>query len=42
MASASVVEIISHFDFAGYLQIFQKIACDRIKYDETVASPANG
>jgi hypothetical protein len=40
MASASVVEIISHL--AGYLQIFQKIARDRIEYDETVASRADG
>src|SRR5258708_709146 len=35
MASASFVEIISHF--AGYLQIFQDVARDRIEYDETVA-----
>src|ERR1700722_13522697 len=35
MASASFVEIISHF--AGYLQIFQDIARDRIEYDETLA-----
>jgi hypothetical protein len=34
MASASFVEIISHF--AGYLQIFQDIARDRIEYDESV------
>jgi len=40
MASPSVVEIISHF--AGCLQIFQEIARDRIEYDETVASPADG
>jgi hypothetical protein len=33
MASASFVEIISHF--AGYLQIFEDIARDRIEYDET-------
>jgi hypothetical protein len=36
MASASFVEIISHF--AGYLQIFQDIARDRIEYDESLAS----
>ncbi len=35
MASASFVEIISHF--AGYLQIFEDIARDRIEYDETRA-----
>jgi hypothetical protein len=35
MASASFVEIISHF--AGYLQIFQDIARDRIEYNETLA-----
>jgi len=35
MASASFVEVISHF--AGYLQIFQDIARDRIEYDETLA-----
>jgi hypothetical protein len=35
MASASLVEIISHF--AGYLQIFQDIASDRIEHDETIA-----
>src|ERR1700687_5424953 len=35
MASASFVEIISRF--AGYLQIFQDIARDRIEYDEIVA-----
>ncbi len=35
MASASFVEIISHF--AGYLQIFQDIARDRIEYDESLA-----
>ena len=35
MASASFVEIISHF--AGYLQIFHDIARDRIHYDESLA-----
>lgn len=35
MASASFVEIISHF--AGYLQIFHDIARDRLHYDETLA-----
>ena len=35
MASASFVEIISHF--AGYLQIFHDIARDRLQYDETRA-----
>jgi hypothetical protein len=35
MASASFIEVISHF--AGYLQIFQDIARDRIEYDETLA-----
>jgi hypothetical protein len=35
MASASFVEIISHF--AGYLQIFQDIARDRLDYDESIA-----
>lgn len=35
MASASFVEIISHF--AGYLQIFEDIARDRVQYDETLA-----
>ena len=35
MASASFVEIISHF--AGYLQIFHDIARDRVQYDETLA-----
>ena len=35
MASASFVEIISHF--AGYLQIFHDIARDRIAYDESLA-----
>ncbi len=35
MASASFVEIISHF--AGYLQIFHDIARDRVEYDETLA-----
>jgi len=37
MASASFVEIISHF--AGYLQIFHDIARDRIHYDESLAPP---
>ncbi|WFU15367.1 hypothetical protein [Bradyrhizobium sp. CB3481] len=32
MASASITEIISHF--AGYLQIFQDIARDRVQYDD--------
>jgi hypothetical protein len=36
MASASFIEIISHF--AGYLQIFEDIARDRLEYDETLAS----
>ena len=35
MASASFVEIISHF--AGYLRIFEDIARDRIQYDESLA-----
>ena len=35
MASASFVEIISHF--AGYLQIFHDIARDRVEYDESLA-----
>ena len=35
MASASFVEIIAHF--AGYLQIFQDIARDRIEYDEILS-----
>src|SRR3954468_3898649 len=35
MASASFVEIISHF--AGYLQIFHDVARDRIHYDESLA-----
>jgi len=35
MASASFVEIISHF--AGYLQIFHDIARDRVAYDESLA-----
>ncbi|MCK1642174.1 hypothetical protein IVA95_32635 [Bradyrhizobium sp. 157] len=35
MASASFVEIISHF--AGYMRIFEDIARDRIQYDETLA-----
>jgi len=35
MASASFVEIISHF--AGYLQIFHDIARDRTQYDESLA-----
>jgi hypothetical protein len=35
MASASFVEIISHF--AGNLKIVEDIARDRIEYDETVA-----
>lgn len=35
MASASFVEIISHF--AGYLQIFHDIARDRIQYDDSLA-----
>lgn len=40
MASASFVEIISHF--AGYLQIFQDIARDRIEYDESIAPRSPG
>jgi hypothetical protein len=35
MASVSFVEIISHF--AGYLQIFQDIARDRLEYDESLS-----
>jgi hypothetical protein len=35
MASASFVEIVSHF--AGYLQIFHDIARDRVRYDEGLA-----
>ena len=35
MASASFVEIISHF--AGYLQIFHDVARDRLHYDESLA-----
>lgn len=35
MASASFVEIISHF--AGYLRIFHDIARDRVHYDESLA-----
>jgi hypothetical protein len=35
MASASFVEIISHF--AGYLRIFEDISRDRIEYDEGLA-----
>ena len=35
MASASFAEIIAHF--AGYLQIFQDIARDRIQYDDSLA-----
>jgi hypothetical protein len=34
MASASFVEIISHF--AGYLQIFHDIARDRVEYDDSL------
>ena len=34
MASASFVEIISHF--AGYLQIFHDVARDRIQYDDSL------
>ena len=34
MASASFIEIISHF--AGYLQIFHDIARDRIQYDDSL------
>jgi hypothetical protein len=40
MASASFVEIISHF--AGYLQIFHDIARDRIQYDESLAPRPTG
>jgi len=40
MASASFVEIISHF--AGYLQIFEDIARDRTQYDETLAPGLSG
>ncbi|MBR1280160.1 hypothetical protein [Bradyrhizobium sp. AUGA SZCCT0283] len=40
MASASFVEIISHF--AGYLQIFHDIARDRISYDESLAPRPTG
>ena len=40
MASASFVEIISHF--AGYLQIFHDIARDRIQYDESLAPRPSG
>ena len=40
MASASFVEIISHF--AGYLQIFHDIARDRIAYDESLAPRPTG
>ncbi|KRR03094.1 hypothetical protein [Bradyrhizobium valentinum] len=40
MASASFVEIISHF--AGYLQIFEDIARDRTQYDETPAPGPSG
>ena len=40
MASASFVEIISHF--AGYLQIFHDIARDRLQYDETRAPRSFG
>ncbi|NOJ45316.1 hypothetical protein [Bradyrhizobium archetypum] len=35
MASASVVEIISHF--AGYFRIFHDIARDRVEFDESLA-----
>ncbi|WP_291868767.1 hypothetical protein [Bradyrhizobium sp.] len=35
MASASFVEIISHF--AGYLRIFHDIARDRVQYDDSLA-----
>src|ERR1044071_5200501 len=34
MASASFVEIISHF--AGYLRIFEDTARDRIQYDDSL------
>ncbi|XIA67106.1 hypothetical protein ACFIOY_15630 [Bradyrhizobium sp. TZ2] len=40
MASASFVEIISHF--AGYLQIFHDIARDRVQYEETLAPGPSG
>ena len=40
MASASFVEIISHF--AGYLQIFHDIARDRIHYDDSLAPRPSG
>ena len=40
MASASFVEIISHF--AGYLRIFHDIARDRLQYDETLAPGPHG
>jgi len=40
MASASFVEIISHF--AGYLKIFQDITRDRIQYDESLAPRPSG
>ena len=40
MASASFVEIISHF--AGYLHIFHDIARDRIAYDESLAPRPTG
>ncbi|MEH2499657.1 hypothetical protein V1294_006136 [Bradyrhizobium sp. AZCC 1678] len=40
MASASFVEIISHF--AGYLQIFHDIARDRVQDDESLAPHAPG
>lgn len=39
MASASFVEIISHF--AGYLQIFQDIARDRIELDDGLVHQAS-
>jgi hypothetical protein len=39
MASASFVEIISHF--AGYLQIFQDIARDRIQLDDGLVRQAS-
>ena len=40
MASASFVEIISHF--AGYLRFFHDIARDRVHYDETLAPGRSG
>jgi hypothetical protein len=40
MASASFVEIISHF--AGYLQIFHDTARDRVQYDESLAPRPSG